>query len=176
MKSSLYAFIMAVILTYMVMAFQFESLVVPLVIMVAVPLSSIGVVGGLLLFNKTLCVTAFIGVVMLVGVAVDDAIVLLDFVRQLRDEGVQREEALLMAGEKRVRAILLCTVTTIVGMLPTAMGIGGRGAALQAPLAAAFLAGLSAAMVQTLVVIPVLYAMAEDGSLWVKRRIFRRNV
>jgi len=175
MRSMAYAFVMAVILVYMIMAFQFESLIHPLVVMVAVPLASIGVVLSLLFFGKTMCVTAFIGIIMLVGIAVNDAIVLIDFIRQLREAGLERNEAILTAGSRRVRPILLTTLTTCVGMLPTALSIGGRGSALQAPLAAAVIGGLFTSTLLTLVVIPVFYSIADDWGIWIKKQLLGKS-
>ncbi|HUG52837.1 MAG TPA: efflux RND transporter permease subunit [Vicinamibacteria bacterium] len=159
-SSLLFALGLALFLVYLVMASQFESLVHPLVILFTVPLAAIGVVGALLVFRQPVNVVVMIGVVMLGGIVVNNAIVLVDAVRQLRQEGVPRREALLLAGTRRLRPILMTTGTTVLGLLPMALGLG-EGAELRTPLAVTVIGGLGVATLLTLVVIPVVYQLAD---------------
>lgn len=165
------AFILAVILVYMVLAFLFESLVHPFTIMIAVPLSLAGVVLALLISRQPLCVTSIVGVVMLTGIAVNDAIVLIDYINQLRSRGMERKAAILLGGQTRVRPVLLTTLTTVIALLPSATGIGGEGSAMLAPMAVAVMGGLMTATLLTLVVIPVIYSLIDDFGAKIRRRL-----
>jgi HAE1 family hydrophobic/amphiphilic exporter-1 len=147
---------LALFLVYLVMASQFESLLHPFVILFTVPLGAIGVVAALLLTGQPVNVVVMIGIVMLGGIVVNNAIVLIDAVRQLREAGHGRREALLLAGRRRLRPILMTTGTTLLGLLPMSLGLG-EGAELRAPLAITVIGGLSVATLLTLVVIPVVY-------------------
>jgi HAE1 family hydrophobic/amphiphilic exporter-1 len=158
--SLLLALGLALFLVYLVMASQFESLVHPLVILFTVPLAAIGVVAALLVTRQPVNVVVMIGIVMLGGIVVNNAIVLVDTVRQLRNEGYPRREALLLAGRRRIRPILMTTGTTVLGLLPMALGLG-EGAELRAPLAVTVIGGLGMATLLTLVVIPVVYDLAD---------------
>ena len=149
-------------LVYLVMASQFESLLHPFVILFTVPLGAIGAIGALAIFGQTINVVVMIGLVMLGGIVVNNAIVLIDAVNQLRAEGLPRTEAMVMAGQRRLRPILMTTGTTVLGLLPMALGLG-EGAELRAPLAITVIGGLLAATALTLVVIPVVYQ-------WLDRR------
>jgi HAE1 family hydrophobic/amphiphilic exporter-1 len=151
---------LALFLVYLVMASQFESLVHPLVILFTVPLAAVGVVAALLATRQPVNVVVMIGVVMLGGIVVNNAIVLVDAVRQLRLEGHGRREALLLAGTRRLRPILMTTGTTVLGLLPMALGLG-EGAELRAPLAITVIGGLSVATLLTLLVIPVVYQLVD---------------
>jgi HAE1 family hydrophobic/amphiphilic exporter-1 len=142
------------------MACEFESLVHPFVVMFTVPLGVIGAVLGLVLTGHTVNVVAMIGAVMLAGIVVKNAIVLIDAVNMLRREGVPREQALVQAGLKRMRPILMTSATTVLGLLPMALGIG-EGAELRAPLAVTVIGGLTVATALTLVVIPVIYTLLD---------------
>ena len=147
---------LAVFLVYVVMAAQFESLLHPLVILVSVPLGVVGIVAALLLTGRPIGVLGLIGAVMLAGIVVNNAIVLIDAVNRRRREGEEVDEALVEAGSERLRPILMTTLTTVLGLLPMALGIGAGGE-LRAPLAITVIGGLSVATVLTLVVIPCLY-------------------
>ncbi|MCG0276638.1 MAG: efflux RND transporter permease subunit [Thermosediminibacteraceae bacterium] len=160
-KSLFLAFMLALLLVYMVMAAEFESLMQPFVIMFTVPLGAIGVVLSLLLTGRSLNIASFIGIITLAGIVVDNAIVLIEFVNQLRERGLSREEALLKAGPIRLRPILMTTLTTLLGLLPLALGFG-EGGELGASLATALIGGLTVSTVLTLVVVPVLYTAFED--------------
>ncbi|ADL08881.1 efflux RND transporter permease subunit [Thermosediminibacter oceani] len=173
-RSLFLAFLLASLLVYMVMAAEFESLVQPFVIMFTVPLSVIGVVLSLLLTGRSLNIASIIGIIMLVGIVVDNAIVLIDFVNQLRQKGLSREEAILKAGPIRLRPILMTTLTTILGLFPLALGFG-EGGEMRASLATAVIGGLLVSTMLTLVVIPVIYTVFEDFEKIIGRIKLRMN-
>lgn len=154
------ALVLAILLVYMIMAAQFESLLHPFIIMFAMPQTFIGVVLSLALTGRTLNVPAFIGVIMLAGIVVNNAIVLVDYINKLRSRGYSMEEAVATAGPVRLRPILMTTLTTVLGMLPMALGIGS-GAEIQAPLATVVIGGLTMSTLLTLVVVPVVYCILE---------------
>jgi HAE1 family hydrophobic/amphiphilic exporter-1 len=163
MESFMYlgiAFFVAMILTYMVMASQFESLIDPFIILFTIPLSIIGVAWGLFFTGTTLSVMALIGIIMLVGIIVNNGIVLVDYTNQLRGRGHELFEAIHLAGEARMRPVLMTALTTIFAMLPLALGLGESGENW-APMARSVIGGLTAGTVLTLVVIPVIYAVLE---------------
>jgi HAE1 family hydrophobic/amphiphilic exporter-1 len=155
-RSMRFALILAVFLVYLVMAAQFESLVHPFVIMFTVPLAAIGAILALWVTGTTLNVVAFIGMIVLAGIVVKNAIVLLDLVNQLRAQGMERTEAMIEGGRLRLRPIILTAMTAIVGVLPMALGIG-EGAELRQPMAITIIGGLGVSTLLTLVVIPVVY-------------------
>jgi HAE1 family hydrophobic/amphiphilic exporter-1 len=156
------AIVMAVVLVYMLMAGQFERLLDPLIVMLSVPVALTGVVPALLLTGTSLNIQSVMGLVMLVGVVVSNAIVLVDTVNLLRrEQGLAAEEAVIEAGRLRLRPILMSTATAILGLVPMALGLG-TGAEIQAPLARVVIGGLTASTIVSLVLIPVAYvAMAE---------------
>lgn len=156
-----FAIILAIALVYMVMAFQFESLFYPFVIMFSIPPTIIGVALGLLLTGHHLSVPAIIGYIMLVGIVVNNAIVLIDYVNTLRKRGLSRDEALRKAGPIRLRPILMTTLSTVLALLPLAF-LGGEGKEVQAPLAVVVSFGLTLATMVTLVLIPVVYTILDD--------------
>jgi HAE1 family hydrophobic/amphiphilic exporter-1 len=154
------AFMVAILLTYMVMASQFESLLDPFIILFTIPLSLIGVALALLLTGTDLSVMALIGIVMLVGIVVNNGIVLVDYINQLRERGRGLIEAILEGGRVRMRPVLMTALTTIFAMLPLALGLGESGESW-APMARSVMGGLAVATVLTLVVVPVIYAVVE---------------
>ncbi len=157
----------AVVLIYMVMAGQFERFLDPLIVLFSIPLAVIGVVPTLLLTGTTLNMQSLMGVVMLTGIVVNNAIVLVDYINLLRrEEGVPLVEAVRIAGRRRLRPILMTTLTTVLGLLPMSFGIG-TGAELQASLARVVLGGLVASTLVTLVFIPVVYLGCYG---WLERR------
>ena len=158
--SLLFAMGLAAFLVYLVMASQFESLLHPFVIMFTLPLGAIGAVGALAATGRSIDVVATIGMVMLAGIVVNNAIVLVDCVNQLRARGMARDRALALAGRLRLRPILMTTLTTVLGLLPMALGLG-EGAELRAPLAVTVIGGLSIATVLTHFVIPVVYSLLD---------------
>jgi len=154
------AMLAALLLVYMVMASQFESLLDPFIILFTIPLSAIGVALALLLTGTNLNVMALIGMIMLVGIVVNNGIVLVDFMNQLRERGRELFEAIKEAGQARMRPVLMTALTTILSMLPLALGLGESGENW-APMARAVMGGLTTATVLTLVVVPVIYALVE---------------
>jgi hydrophobic/amphiphilic exporter-1 (mainly G- bacteria), HAE1 family len=162
-KSFMYlglAFVVAMILCYMVMASQFESYLDPFVIMFTIPMGIIGVALALLVTWTPLSVMVLIGVVMLVGIVVNNGIVLVDYTNQLHNSGMPLFEAIEKAGVTRMRPVLMTALTTILGMLPLALGIGESGETW-APMARSVMGGLTVATALTLVVVPVIYAIIE---------------
>ncbi len=149
---------LALILVYMVLACQYESLRDPLVVMLSVPVASTGVLLTLWLTHTTLNVQSYIGCIMLGGIVVNNAILLVDQAAQLRGGGMGTHEAVAEAGRRRLRPILMTTLTTILGLMPLALGVG-EGAEAQAPLARAVIGGLTASTLITLVLIPVVYTL-----------------
>lgn len=165
------ALVLAIVLVYMVLASQFESLTHPLAIMLSLPLAVVGVVLALLLTGKAFGLTAFIGLIMLVGIVVKNAILLVDYTNTLRKNGHDRREALLTAGPVRLRPILMTTIATVLGMVPIALGIGTSSEA-NAPMAIAVIGGLLTSTLLTLVVVPVAYTYVdswETKTQWIKR-------
>ncbi|HDQ44675.1 MAG TPA: efflux RND transporter permease subunit [bacterium] len=172
MESFMYlgrAFLVAMILTYMVMASQFESFVDPFVILFTIPLSLIGVALGLLVTGTTLSVMSLVGMIMLVGIIVNNGIVLVDYTNQLRDRGHSLFEAIHLAGEARMRPVLMTALTTILAMFPLSLGLGESGENW-APMARSLIGGLTVGTLLTLVVIPVIYASVETFSAKRKAR------
>lgn len=157
------AFILAVLLVYMVLACQYESLRNPLVVIFSVPTAAIGVVATLLLTGTTFNLQSGIGCIMLGGIVVNNAILLVDQTRQLRLAGQVVEAALIEAGRRRLRPILMTTLTTVLGLLPLALGIG-EGADAQAPLGRAVIGGLVASTFLTLFFVPVVYTLLHPGA------------
>lgn len=156
--------VLAIVLVYMVMAAQFESLRDPLIIMFSIPLASIGIVLALLLTNTTFNIQAFIGTILLAGIVVNNAIVLVDCINQLRrQEGLPLREAVELGGRRRLRPILMTTLTTVLGLVPMALGLG-EGGEVQAPMARVILGGLTTSTLITLVFIPILYTLVEERS------------
>jgi len=155
------ALLLALLLVYSVMAVQYESFFNPFVIMFSVPTCIIGVVLSLLLTGRTFNITAFIGVIMLVGIAVSNAIVYVDYLKQLRERGMERNAAIVEAGRVRLRPILMTAFSTILAMLPMAIGLG-EGAEMIAPLATVVIGGLLASTLITLVLVPVVYSIFDD--------------
>ena len=158
----MFAAILAFVLVYMVMAAQFESLRDPFIIIFSIPLAAIGVVTMLVLTGTTFNMQGFLGVIVLVGIVVNNAIVLVDYTNQLRrDHGYSIRDAVVTAGSRRLRPILMTTVTTVLGLTPMALGIG-EGSELQVPMARVVIGGLLTSTMITLVFIPVVYATLEE--------------
>lgn len=153
-----FAFLLAIVLVYMVMASQFESLLHPFVVMFTVPLAIIGVILGLVITGYKLSVVSIMGVIMLAGIVVNNAIVLVDYINTLRNRGLGLREAILEAGPVRLRPIMMTALTTILGLAPLALGIG-EGAEIQAPMAVVVIGGLAIATLLTLYVVPVIYSL-----------------
>jgi multidrug efflux pump subunit AcrB len=156
LDSLLLAFALALFLVYIVMASQFESLLQPLLIMATVPLALVGVILVLWLGAIPVSIMVFLGLIILAGIVVNNAIVLIDYINTLRDRGLPLEEAISEAGRARLRPILMTTLTTVLGLVPMALGLG-EGAEIRAPMAITVVVGLSVSTLLTLVVIPTLY-------------------
>jgi HAE1 family hydrophobic/amphiphilic exporter-1 len=177
------ALAMAVIFIYMILASQFKSFVQPLALMTALPLTLIGVVLALLMFNSTLSMFSVIGVVMLMGLVTKNAILLVDFAIRAREDGVDdqgqavpglaRNEALLMAARVRLRPILMTTLAMIFGMIPLAFALS-EGSEQRAPMGQAVIGGVITSSLLTLVVVPVVYCYMDDLAQWA-RRLFGAN-
>jgi len=157
-SSLMMALSLAVFLVYLVMASQFESLLNPLIILFSVPLAVLGSVLGLYITGTNISVIVLIGVIMLTGIVVNNAIVLVDRINQLRCSGMEKMTAIMEASESRFRPIIMTTLTTVLGLLPLALG-GGEGSELRAPLAVTVMSGLLVATILTLLLIPVLYSL-----------------
>ncbi|MFN3135250.1 MAG: efflux RND transporter permease subunit [Candidatus Kryptonium sp.] len=159
--------ILGIILTYMIMASQFESLLHPFVIMFSVPFAFTGVVLGLLIFGVPFGLTAFMGLIMLVGIVVNNAIVLVDYTNLLRARGYELLDAIVTAGRTRLRPVLMTTLTTILGTLPLAV-FKGEGSELWRPLGITMLGGLTFSTLITLVLVPTIYSIFEHKKVEVK--------
>ncbi len=157
-RSLLFAFGLALFLVFLIMAAKFESLIQPVVVLVSVPLAGIGAVVALGLAGDGLNAMSGIGLVILIGIVVNDAIIKVDFINQKRSEGASKRLAILEAGRLRLRPIVMTTITTVFGLLPMALG-WGAGADLRAPLAVAVIGGLISATFLTLIVVPVVYSL-----------------
>jgi HAE1 family hydrophobic/amphiphilic exporter-1 len=172
------ALVLAIVFIYMILASQFKSFFQPLALMTALPLTLIGVVLALMLFNSTLSMFSVIGVVMLMGLVTKNAILLVDFAIRARDAnlgddgqmtpGLPREEALLMAARVRLRPILMTTLAMIFGMVPLAFALS-EGAEMRAPMGQAVIGGVITSSLLTLVVVPVVYCYMDDLSQWLRR-------
>ena len=159
-RSLIFAFSLAVLLVYMIMAAQFESLRHPFLILLTLPMGLTGAIWALLITGQTLNVISIIGMVVLAGIVVNDAIVKIDYTNQLRKRGLAVREAILEASRVRLRPILMTTVTTALGLFPMSLGLG-KGAELQQPLAISVIGGLMLATFLTLILIPLAYELAE---------------
>lgn len=168
------ALVFSIFLVYVVMAIQFESLLHPFIIMFSVPTSLIGVLTGLFITNTALSLPALIGMILLVGVVVNNGIVLVDYINLLRRQGMERHEAIMEGSPSRVRPILMMTLTTVLGMIPLALGLGD-GSSMQAPLAIVVIFGLLFSTVFTLIFVPVIYSLADDFSQWLRRLLRRKT-
>ena len=160
LASMQFTLLLAVFLVYLVMASQFESLTHPFVILFTIPLALVGAVLALWVTGTTINVVAFIGVIMLAGIVVNNAIVLIDTVNQLRNGGLSRLEAIREGARSRLRPILMTTLTTALGLLPMAIGIG-EGAEVRTPMAITVIGGLVTSTLLTLIVIPVVYSLLD---------------
>ena len=151
-----FALFLSILLVYMVMAAQFESLRHPFTILLTIPLAGVGCILAFLLTGQTLNMMAFIGIIMLAGIAVNSSIILVDAINRLKEEGHPLEEAIQMAAQHRVRPIIMTSATTILALLPMCFGFG-EGASLRSPMALAVIGGLLTSTIMTLIVIPCVY-------------------
>ncbi|MDD3539289.1 MAG: efflux RND transporter permease subunit [Atribacterota bacterium] len=156
-----FALILSILLVFMIIAAQFESLLFPFAVIFSIPFALIGVIIALLLARTSLNILVLLGFIMLAGIVVNNAIVLIDYINQLRRRGMERNEAVIEGGETRLRPILMTALTTILAMVPMALGIG-EGAELRAPLAVAIIGGLTSSTFLTLIIIPIFYTYLDD--------------
>ena len=164
MNSLLLALLLSIVLVYMVMASQFESLLHPFTILLTIPLALVGAVLMFLATGITVNIMGVIGMVMLAGIAVNNSIILVDRIGQLKDSGLSLTDAIAEAGQQRIRPILMTSLTTILALVPMALGIG-EGASLSAPMAIAVIGGLFTSTLLSLVVIPCVYYVFESAKI-----------
>lgn len=151
----------SIFLIYALLAAQFENFVLPVIIIGSIPLALVGIVWGLLLTGQPVDIMVMIGVILLAGVVVNNAIVLIDFIKMTRERGSERQEAVIESCRTRLRPILMTTMTTVLGMLPLSLGIG-EGSEIYRGMAITVMFGLTFSTLLTLVVIPILYTLIED--------------
>ncbi len=165
-----FALLLSIVLVYMVLASQFESLIHPFTILLTIPLAVVGSILVFFILGKTFNIMAIIGVIMLVGIAVNDSIILVDRINQLIREGVERKQAILQAGQQRIRPIVMTSLTTILALLPLTVGFG-ESASLRSPMALAVVGGLVTSTLLTLIVIPCVYDVLDRvRSVFVKEK------
>jgi HAE1 family hydrophobic/amphiphilic exporter-1 len=169
MSNLTFALILSVILVFMVLAAEFESIIQPFVILLTMPFAGVGTILTFLIFGKSLNMMAYIGIIMLCGIAVSNAIILIDRINQLREAGLGKKDSIVRAGSQRIRPILMTSLTTILALLPLTIGIG-ESASLRAPMALAVIGGLVSSTLLTLVVIPCVYWVFDSFSKWVTDR------
>jgi len=163
-KNLKFALLLAIILVYMVMAAQFESLIHPLIVLLTIPLAGVGAIFLMLILGVPFSIMSIIGLIMLAGIAVSNSIVLVDMINQSRRAGMGLDEAIIFAGRNRIRPILMMSLTTILALLPFILGVGA-GSSLRAPMAVAVTGGLISSTFLTLVVIPAVYRLLGKRTL-----------
>lgn len=166
MSNLSFALMLSIILVYMVMASQFESFIHPFTILLTIPLAGVGAIWAFYILGKPLSIMAFIGIIMLAGIAVNDSIILVDAINRFRAAGKSIHDSIVSAGENRIRPIIMTSITTILALLPLTIGMG-ESAALRSPMAIAVIAGLISSTTLTLVVIPCVYYVFETGKEYV---------
>ncbi|OQX75161.1 MAG: acriflavine resistance protein B [Bacteroidetes bacterium 4484_276] len=169
MSNLSFALLLSVILVYMVMASQFESLIHPFTILLTIPLAGVGAVWAFFILGLPLNIMAYIGIIMLAGIAVNDSIILVDAINQFKAAGKSLRESIISAGENRIRPIVMTSITTILALLPLTIGFG-QSAALRSPMAIAVIAGLITSTLLTLVVIPCVYYVFDSFISKVKKQ------
>jgi HAE1 family hydrophobic/amphiphilic exporter-1 len=163
------AMALAILVIYMVLAAQFESLLHPLTVMLALPLSMVGALGALLALGMTLNLFSLIGIILLFGLVTKNSILLVDFANQLRREGLDKVEAMRRAAPVRMRPVLMTAFSMIFGVLPAAVGVG-PGSESRQPMAVATAAGMFSSTLLTLLVVPVFYLVLDDAADWLRAR------
>ncbi|MCK5456270.1 MAG: efflux RND transporter permease subunit, partial [Melioribacteraceae bacterium] len=161
MSNLTFALLLSIILVYMALASQFESLVHPFTILLTIPLAGVGAILTFFIIGMPLNIMAFIGIIMLGGIAVNDSIILVDAINQLKNEGFSLRDSIIRAGEKRIRPIIMTSLTTILALLPLTFGFG-ESASLRSPMAYAVIGGLITSTLLTLIVIPSVYYIFES--------------
>jgi HAE1 family hydrophobic/amphiphilic exporter-1 len=169
LSSLSFALILSIVLVYMVLASQFESLIHPFTILLTIPLAVVGTIITFFVLGKTFNIMAIIGIIMLVGIAVNNSIILVDRINQLMREGIDRKTAIVQAGQQRIRPIIMTSITTILALLPLTIGFG-ESASLRSPMALAVIGGLITSTLLTLVVIPCVFDVLDSF-----RELFVRN-
>ncbi|MEC1719185.1 efflux RND transporter permease subunit [Schinkia azotoformans] len=164
------ALLLAVLLIYMVMVAEFENVKHPFIIMFTIPLTILGITGSLLVFNRSLSMPAILGIIMLSGIIVSNGIVMIEFMKQLREQGLDAYQTVMKAAPIRLTPILMTTGTAILGMAPIAFGLG-EGTETNAPMATVVLGGLTVGTLLTLFVIPILYYSMEKNNKKIKKWI-----
>lgn len=159
-----FALMLSIILVYMVMASQFESIIHPFTILLTIPLAGVGAIWAFFLLGQSLNIMAFIGIIMLAGIAVNDSIILVDAINKFRAKGYAIKDAIINAGENRIRPIIMTSLTTILALLPLTIGFGDS-VALRSPMAIAVIGGLITSTILTLVVIPSVYYVFESAKV-----------
>ena len=167
MRNLTFSLILSVLLVYMVLASQFESLLHPFTILLTIPLAGVGALLSFFFLGMPLNMMAFIGIIMLTGIAVNDSIILVDSINKNKQNGMLLREAILDAGQRRFRPIIMTSLTTILALLPLTFGFG-ESAALRAPMAIAVIGGLVTSTLLTLIVIPCFYESIEDLISWIR--------
>ncbi len=169
-SSLLFALILSIILVYMVMASQFESLIHPFTILLTIPLAGVGAIAAFLILGKSLNIMAYIGMVMLAGIAVNDSIILVDAINQNKQAGENLINAILKAANSRLRPIIMTSLTTILGLLPLTLGIG-ESSAIRSSMAIAVIGGLITSTLLTLIVIPCVYYIFDEAMMKLKKMV-----
>jgi len=169
----MFALFLGIVMAYMILAAQFESLLHPVTVLLSMPLSFIGAFGALILTGRSLNIFTFIGLILLMGLVKKNAILLVDYTNTLRERGLSRREAILTAGPVRLRPILMTTFAMIFGMMPVAFALG-EGAETRSPMGIAVIGGLVTSLFLTLVVVPAAYDQFDDWRLGLRRRLRRR--
>ncbi|MBN2666889.1 MAG: efflux RND transporter permease subunit [Bacteroidales bacterium] len=170
MSNLTFALVLSLVLVFMVLASQFESILQPFIVMLTIPLAGVGTVLTFFILGKPLNMMAYIGIIMLAGIAVNNAIILIDRINQLREAGTPKNDAIILAGAQRIRPILMTSITTILALLPLTIGIGDS-ASLRSPMALAVIGGLFSSTLLTLIVIPCVYWVIDSfGDLLTGRR------
>ena len=170
MSNLSFALILSVILVFMVLAAEFESIIQPFVILLTMPFAAVGTILTFLIFGKSLNMMAYIGIIMLCGIAVSNAIILIDRINQLRESGLGKKESIITAGSQRIRPILMTSLTTIFALVPLTIGIG-ESASLRSPMALAVIGGMVSSTLLTLVVIPCVYWVFDSLSSWLRVKV-----
>ncbi len=167
MRNLTFSLILSILLVYMVLASQFESLLHPFTILLTIPLAGVGALLSFFILGMPLNMMAFIGIIMLTGIAVNDSIILVDSINKNKEKGMPLREAILDAGQRRFRPIIMTSLTTILALLPLTFGFG-ESAALRAPMAIAVIGGLVTSTLLTLIIIPCFYESIENLVTWIK--------
>jgi HAE1 family hydrophobic/amphiphilic exporter-1 len=170
MSNLSFALLLSVILVFMVLAAEFESVIQPFVILLTMPFAAVGTILTFLIFGKSLNMMAYIGIIMLCGIAVSNAIILIDRINQLREGGMGKKDAIVTAGSQRIRPILMTSLTTIFALVPLTVGIG-ESASLRSPMALAVIGGMVSSTLLTLIVIPCVYWVLDSFSNWLRGKL-----